>query len=155
MKYLSFVLLLIIPSLFSACKNDEICCGSGGKVPECQAKNLQNYIEANSITATKDSRGFYYNIISEGSGVNPTLVNSVKVNYKGSLTNGQVFDAGNGVTFSLSGLIRGWQLGIPLIKPGGKIFLYVPPALAYDCSGAGTIPPNSILIFEIDLIAVY
>jgi FKBP-type peptidyl-prolyl cis-trans isomerase FkpA len=155
MKYLSFLLLFIIPTFFNACKNDEICCGNNGKVPECQLKNLQSYIETNSITATKDNRGFYYNIISEGSGINPTIGNSVKVNYKGSLTNGTQFDAGNDVIFSLAGLIKGWQLGIPLIKPGGKIFLYVPPALAYDCSGAGSIPPNSILVFEIDLIAVY
>ena len=155
MKYLSYLILLLGPLFLSACKNDEICCGNGNNVPECQLKNLQSFIENNSITATKDSRGFYYRIVTEGSGINPTIGNSVKVNYKGALTNGNQFDAGNDVIFSLAGLIKGWQLGIPLIKPGGKIFLYVPPALAYDCSGAGTIPPNSILVFEIDLIAVY
>jgi len=80
----------------------------------------------------------------------------------GRLTNGTVFDqspAGGTKTFTLGGLIPGWQKGIPLISSGGKITLYIPPSLGYGSvdvkqNNIVIIPANSILIFEIDLVAV-
>jgi FKBP-type peptidyl-prolyl cis-trans isomerase len=48
----------------------------------------------------------------------------------------------------------GWQYGLPLIKPGGKILLYLPPSLGYGSSPVGTIPANSVLIFEVQLVSV-
>jgi FKBP-type peptidyl-prolyl cis-trans isomerase FkpA len=83
--------------------------------------------------------------------------------YKGYLTNGKVFDqtgttsnheAGTPVTFTLNQLISGWQLGLPLIKPGGKIILYLPASLGYGPYGQGSIPGNAALIFEITLVSV-
>ena len=65
-----------------------------------------------------------------------------------------MFDSGNNVQFNLSGLIIGWQEGIPLIAPGGSITLYLPPSLAYGSTAVGSIPANSILVFTIDLLAV-
>jgi len=79
----------------------------------------------------------------------------VVVNYVGKLTNGTIFDSGNNVSFSLGGLITGWQEGIPLIAPGGSITLYLPPSLAYGSRATGSIPANSNLIFKIDLKSVY
>ena len=67
---------------------------------------------------------------------------------------GSTFDSGNGVEFPLSNLITGWQEGIPLLSPGGKITLYLPPSLAYGTNASGSIPRNSNLIFTIDLIKV-
>ena len=71
------------------------------------------------------------------------------------MENGSVFDQNQaGVTFTLSQLILGWQKGIPLIKKGGSIKLYLPPSLGYGCNAVGAIPPGSNLIFSIDLIDV-
>ena len=73
-------------------------------------------------------------------------------------TNGNIFDQteANPATFLLGNLILGWKLGLPLIKPGGSIILYLPPSLAYgdNPDPRSGIPPNSVLIFEIKLVSV-
>jgi len=130
---------------------------SGCKKNESTPETLEAYIKRLGITdAVKDDRGFYYKIITEGTGVNPTVSNNVTLFYKGTLTNGNIFDQtdANPVTFGLGQLILGWQYGLPLIKPGGSIILYLPPELGYGIRSAGSIPPNSVLIFEIQLISV-
>ena len=115
---------------------------------------LKQYIDTNKISATEDSRGFYYTIESPGSGAKPMVSSNVTVNYVGKLTNGNTFDSGKAVSFNLRDLITGWQYGIPLIAPGGTITLYLPPTLAYGSQDQNGIPANSILIFKIDLIRV-
>jgi FKBP-type peptidyl-prolyl cis-trans isomerase FkpA len=130
---------------------------SGCKKNESTPETLEAYIKRLGITdAVKDDRGFYYKIITEGTGVNPTVSNNVTLFYKGTLTNGNIFDqtGANPVTFGLGQLILGWQYGLPLIKPGGSIILYLPPELGYGSRAAGSIPPNSVLIFEVQLISV-
>jgi FKBP-type peptidyl-prolyl cis-trans isomerase len=89
--------------------------------------------------------------------VAPTATSTVEVKYKGSLPNGYVFDqtpADSTFTNELSGLILGWQIGLPLMKEGGKATLFIPSALGYGSMYAGPIPPNSVLIFDIELIDV-
>ncbi|MCA6452324.1 MAG: FKBP-type peptidyl-prolyl cis-trans isomerase [Chitinophagaceae bacterium] len=73
--------------------------------------------------------------------------------YTGKLLNGTTFDAtANPISLSLSSVIDGWKIGLPLIKKGGRIKLVIPSALAYSCTGAGTsIPPNSPLFFDVTL----
>ena len=122
--------------------------------PAAEVATLKQYIDANNITATADSRGFYYSIQSPGTGSKPTICSNVTVNYAGKLTNGTAFDSGNNVSFGLNQLIVGWQEGIPLIAPGGSITLYLPPSLGYGANSAGSIPANSILVFKIDLLKV-
>ncbi len=98
----------------------------------------------------------YYTILDPGTGQAPEVCDGVSVKYIGKLTDGQTFDeSADPVIFNLSTLIGGWQLGIPLIKTGGKIRLYIPPSLGYGSQSTGSIPANSILIFDIDLVAVY
>ena len=73
------------------------------------------------------------------------------------LITGTVFDqtaADKTFTYALTGLIKGWQIGIPLMKKGGKATFYVPSELGYGGNDMGVIPPNSILIFDIELIDV-
>ncbi|WP_373512575.1 FKBP-type peptidyl-prolyl cis-trans isomerase [Persicitalea sp.] len=115
---------------------------------------LKQYLDANNIKATADDRGFYYTIDSPGSGAKPTLCSNVTVNYRGTLTNGNMFDSASGISFDLSRLIVGWQQSIPLISPGGSITLYLPPSLAYGSQAQSGIPANSILIFKIDLTRI-
>ncbi|RYF50166.1 MAG: FKBP-type peptidylprolyl isomerase, partial [Cytophagaceae bacterium] len=112
------------------------------------------YITSKGIKATADERGFYYTIQSPGTGAKPTICSEVTVNYVGKLTNNETFDSGNDVSFGLNQLVLGWQEGIPLIAPGGKITLYLPPSLAYGSQEQPGIPANSILVFEIELKTV-
>jgi FKBP-type peptidyl-prolyl cis-trans isomerase FkpA len=128
----------------------------------CQNKSIDSeraaildYASANGITATAHSTGLYYQITNPGSGTTPSINSKVFVTYTGKLLNGTQFDAGTtpvtGGGWALSGLISGWQIGLPLIQKGGSIKLIIPSSMAYGCQGAGTIPANSILFFDITL----
>ena len=121
--------------------------------------NLKAYLDANSLTYTQHPSGIFYNITTAGSGDNPGVCSTVTVKYLGKLTNGTGFDssykvAPAGTSFTLGGLIPGWQYGIPLIKNGGSIKLYIPPSLGYGSRDNGPIPANSNLVFTIDLVNV-
>jgi len=102
--------------------------------------------------------GLQYKIIKEGAGVAPKPTDNVKVNYKGMLIDGTEFDSsikrGQPTSFQLNQVIPGWTEGIQLIKPGGKIMLYIPSNLGYGERGPQVIPPGSTLIFEVELLEV-
>ena len=151
MQKLSIVIFLSVIA-FASCKKDDHrdCSPVTITAPPSEVETLRAYLTANNITASEDSRGFFYTINTAGS-TKPTVCNTVTVNYSGKLTDGTQFDAANNVTFSLSRLIVGWQEGIPLIGTGGSITLYLPPSLGYGSTAYGDIPANSILIFNIDL----
>ncbi|MCX6786473.1 MAG: FKBP-type peptidyl-prolyl cis-trans isomerase [Candidatus Kaiserbacteria bacterium] len=98
-----------------------------------------------------------------GTGAVAAVGNSVTVNYVGSFTNGTVFDASskhpetaNGFTFTLGAgnVIKGWDDGVVGMKVGGKRKLVVPPSLGYGPNDYGSIPGNSTLIFEVELLKV-
>lgn len=148
-------LLLFLPAIL-ACDKDE--CPYPDSIATASASeisDIQEYLDANSLTATQHPSGFFYRVNTAGAGATPDLCSAVTVKYIGKLTNGSVFDANaSGISFILGRLILGWQKGIPLIKPGGSITLYIPPSLGYGSSAVGSIPANSILIFDIDLVAV-
>ncbi|TYR32136.1 FKBP-type peptidyl-prolyl cis-trans isomerase [Sphingobacterium phlebotomi] len=103
--------------------------------------------------------GLYYEVIQEGSGAKPTGDDEVQVHYKGTLANGKVFDnsyeRGEPLNIDLANVIKGWQLGIPLMSSGAKYRLYIHSKLGYGERGAGVdIPPYSPLVFEIELIGI-
>ncbi len=148
------ITILFSVLILASCSKNENCDEVKTAAPVSEVNNLRDYLNTNGITTTEDSRGFFYTINSPGTGDKPTTCSSVTVNYIGKLLDGTTFDSGNNSSFFLSGLITGWQEGIPLIAPGGKITLYLPPTLAYGSSGVGSIPANSNLIFEIDLVKV-
>lgn len=101
-------------------------------------------------------QGLYYKMMKEGAGRQVTVNDTVTVHYKGYLfANDSVFDQTREkpATFPLKRLIRGWQIGVPLCKVGGKIKLVIPSDLAYSIrTRAAKIPPNSILVFEIEVL---
>jgi peptidylprolyl isomerase/FKBP-type peptidyl-prolyl cis-trans isomerase FklB len=104
--------------------------------------------------------GVQYKVVKAGpaTGVSPKVVDEVKVHYEGKLLSGLVFDSsfqrGTPATFPLRGLIPAWTEALQLMKPGDEWLLYVPPALGYGAQGAGPIPPNSVMVFRIQLIDV-
>lgn len=115
--------------------------------------DILEYIEENNLDAVETEDGLFHIITEPGNDQMPNLNSQVNVNYTGKLLNGSVFDSGTDVSFVLSNLIRGWQLGIPLLGEGGSGTFIVPPQLGYGFNGTGGIPGNSILVFDIDLIA--
>lgn len=102
--------------------------------------------------------GLQYKIIQEGLGVSPVDTSIVTVHYTGTLINGTVFDSsvkrGQPAQFPVNGVIPGWTEALQLMKPGSKWILYIPPQLAYGEYGNQGIEPNSMLIFEVELISV-
>ncbi len=155
MKRIYLIATIFLIGLAGCKKDDPKCPEVSVTAPAAEVQTLKAYIQANNITATEDPRGFFYTIDSLGSGSKPTACSAVSVDYVGKLTNGTVFDSGDDVSFYLSELILGWQEGIPLVAPGGKITLYLPPSLAYGPNANGSIPANSNLIFNITLNKVY
>lgn len=119
--------------------------------------SISDYISDKSLVGfTATPEGIYIKMEAEGSQAKPNIGSNVTVHYKGSLTNGDVFDSsydrGAPSTFSLGGVIRGWQIGIPKFGKGGKGTLIIPPSYGYGETGQGSIPKNAILIFDIELI---
>jgi len=103
--------------------------------------------------------GLQYKVLAEGSGKMPKAEDTVTVHYKGTLIDGREFDAsykrGQPATFKVNGVIKGWSEALQLMKEGSKWQLYIPPDLAYGERAMGPqIPPNSALIFEVELISV-
>ena len=128
------------------------------KAPANEIQDVQTYLSSNSITnAIQHCSGLFYRIAAPGNGKTPNVCSTVSAFYTGRFTNGNVFDqtTTTPANFPLTNVIEGWKKGVPLIKEGGKIFLYIPPTLAYGSAGRSGIPPNSILIFEIDLQSVF
>ena len=101
--------------------------------------------------------GLQYTIIAEGAGEKIAPQDTVWVNYKGTLVDGTVFDEHNseeGIQFVANRVIRGWTEGLGLVGEGGKMTLYIPSDLAYGERGQQTIAPNSVLIFDVEVLKV-
>ena len=100
--------------------------------------------------------GLQYEVLTEGSGPKPGATDKVTVHYKGTLTNGKVFDSsydrGEPISFGLNQVIKGWTEGLQLIGKGGKIHLWVPSDLGYGARSMGEIPANSVLEFDVELV---
>ena len=103
--------------------------------------------------------GLQYLVLEEGKGKSPKATDTVLVHYKGNLLDGTEFDSSykrnEPISFPLNGVIPGWTEGVQLMKEGGKIRLFIPSNLAYGSRGAGgVIPPDSTLVFDIELLKV-
>lgn len=155
--YKNFLVILALPFLMSACTKTTNQCNTTGVPTAAELSVLKSNLAAKSITAIKSPAGFYYEIISQGTGAVPTSNSTVRVRYTGKLFNNSIFDTNttyDGAKLKLSSLISGWQKGLKLINVGGEINLYLPPTLGYGCTAQSSIPANSNLIFNIQLLEV-
>jgi FKBP-type peptidyl-prolyl cis-trans isomerase FklB len=103
--------------------------------------------------------GLQYRVIKAGNGQKPKVSDTVVVNYRGTLINGEEFDSsyarGQPASFELANIIKGWQEVLPLMPVGSKWQVVIPPDLAYGERGAGdAIGPNETLVFEIELLSI-
>ncbi|MDW6005523.1 FKBP-type peptidyl-prolyl cis-trans isomerase [Vibrio mangrovi] len=116
----------------------------------------QNAKEEGVITTES---GLQYRVLQEGTGEqHPALSDKVKVHYHGTLLDGKVFDSSvnrnKPITFGVKQVIKGWQEGLQLMVVGQKVRLFVPASLAYGNRGIRTIPPGSLLIFDVELLDI-
>jgi FKBP-type peptidyl-prolyl cis-trans isomerase len=102
--------------------------------------------------------GLQYQVMRQGNGATPKANDRVKVHYVGTLIDGTKFDSSydreTPAEFPLSGVIPGWTEGLQLMPVGSKYKLFIPGELAYGENGSGPIPPNSTLIFEVELLEI-
>ena len=124
-------------------------------------KDLQMILTAvknKEIDTTGSKEGVYYYMLKEGTGDMVSVNDTVTVNYKGTLLkDGSIFDQTKDkpATFPLKRLIKGWQIAVPLCKVGGKIRFFIPSGLAYTIrSRSKAIPPNSVLVFDVEVLGV-
>ena len=130
------------------------------EIEETKARNeafLKSNGERPEVKTTQS--GLQYEILSEGKGPRPTVEDTVRVHYTGTLIDGTKFDSsvdrGEPTKFGLLQVIPGWTEGLCLLPEGSKAKLYIPARLAYGERGAGNmIPPYATLIFEIELLEV-
>lgn len=120
--------------------------------------------EASTTAPTSEIKttasGLKYQVLKSGTGtVSPKATDAVKVHYHGTLLNGTVFDSsverGEPISFPLNRVIAGWTEGLQLMKVGDKFKFEIPANLAYgENSPSPTIPPNSTLVFEVELLGI-
>jgi len=156
---LKLVTVVVLTISFTACsgnkpKQKEVI--KPVNFAEENQQEIEKYISDQNLQAKKTASGLYYVIEEEGEGENPVASSTVRVAYKGAFTNGKVFDQSKaeGISFPLSGVIKGWTEGIPLFKVGGKGKLIIPSSLGYGRRGTRGIPGGSVLIFDIKLLEI-
>ncbi|MFL5728721.1 MAG: FKBP-type peptidyl-prolyl cis-trans isomerase [Cytophagaceae bacterium] len=122
---------------------------------------INDYIKSNGLAARRTPSGLYYVQIQKGNGISPKPGQTVQVHYTGKLLNGNIFDSSvqRGMPFEfvlgVGQVIKGWDEGIALMKTGEKGRLLIPYGLGYGPGGGGgSIPPNSVLIFDVELIGI-
>jgi len=150
MKILNVWAIILFSTLLISCGGDE------NELID-NATQIQEFIASNNLDAMEvDDTGLFYVVSKEGDGDFPTVQDEVTVHYHGTFLDGSVFDSsvarGVPATFPLSGVITGWQLGIPKFSKGGAGKLIIPSNLAYGQGGTAGIPGNSVLVFDVELI---
>ena len=127
-----------------------------GTVKEEGEKFLAENALKEGIQVTES--GLQYEVLKMGRGKKPAATDRVKVHYHGTLIDGTVFDSsverGEPTSFGLNQVIAGWTEGLQLMPVGSKFRFYIPQELGYGSRNAGSIPPYSTLIFEVELLGI-
>ncbi|MDC9590378.1 FKBP-type peptidyl-prolyl cis-trans isomerase [Xenorhabdus sp. XENO-10] len=127
-----------------------------GENSEKGVKYRKEFAKKAGVVETKT--GLLYKIEKEGTGKAPKETDTVVVNYKGALIDGKAFDSSydrkEPLTIRLDSVIPGWKEGLQHVKKGGKITLVLPPNLAYGQASVPSIPANSTLVFDVELLDI-
>ncbi len=141
--------------VFTSCSKSADKCSfdeCGFRASDAEIARVQAYLSTNGITtATEHCSGLYYEVVTEGTGRWINNCATVTARYKLKLENNVVIQEATS-QFSLNEVVAGWTIGIPLVKTGGKIKLYIPPSLGYANNPRQGIPANSMLIFDVELL---
>ena len=156
-------MVAVLACFYMACKMDPLYDDIKTQQAAIDDAKIARFIDSLGIPAKKTDRGLYYQIIAPGTPLGRPWekTDTIGIHYVGRFLTGDVFDstavADRPTKFLMADAIEGWELGIPLIQPGGQIRLIVPSGLAYQNRQIGavdSIPPNSILDFDIKLISI-
>jgi peptidylprolyl isomerase len=120
---------------------------------------IEQYLQEHNLEASPLENGMYYIETKKGNGASPQTGQTCVMNYTGTFLNGDIFDTSVGrgpfeFPLGMGRVIQGWDLGVAMMREGGKAILVLPSYLAYGERGAGTIPPNTPLVFEVELLNV-
>jgi FKBP-type peptidyl-prolyl cis-trans isomerase FkpA len=154
LKSLSAVL---VPLAFAACLNGTETI-TYPNVP-IESTTFATSLNVNLATSTKTATGMYFRDVTVGTGKTAAVGDSVSVYYSGALANGQLFDqlvspaTPYGVRVGANRVIPGFEQGLVGMKVGGVRQLIIPPALAYGSAGNSGIPPYSVLVFQVNMVA--
>ncbi len=133
---------------------------------EIDEKLIQDYLAKNNIKASKTPSGLYYTITQKGLGPNAASGKKVTMNYTGRTLDGNMFDSNTDpakghvqpfvFTLGVGQVIKGWDEGVQLLNLGSKATFFIPSAMAYGERGAagGAIPPNAVLMFDVEVVAI-
>ncbi|MDN3644016.1 FKBP-type peptidyl-prolyl cis-trans isomerase [Lutimonas halocynthiae] len=140
--------------LFISCNDDENCLDKDYRAEN--EEEIIEFIDFNNLDASESGSGLFYVIDEPGTGAQPTQNSNVTVAYKGTFTNGDIFDQSDedGISFDLNRVIPGWTEGIQYFKEGGSGLLLIPAHLAYGSCDYNGIPGGSVLVFEVNLISI-
>lgn len=175
-KIMILMIAGLVTVLFSSCEED--CENLRGECPEEQLAEdvqlIEQYLEDNNLTAERlTSYDLYYIIEEQGTGEEPENGQNISVNYVGKFLDGKVFDTSiesvardadiysenrtyEPFSFTLGQrqVILGWDVGMKLVNEGGKAILILPSYMAYGPRGSGSIPANTVLLFEVELVSI-
>src|SRR5712671_515556 len=158
MKLLSILTLTIALGLFAGCSGND---NKPVAAAEAKPGNEEAFLAANAKKegVVTTSSGLQYKVMKSGTGESPKLDEKVKVHYHGTLIDGTVFDSsvqrGEPIVFPVGAVIPGWVEALQLMKVGDKWQLVIPAKLAYgEQSPTPAIPPNSVLIFKVELLGI-
>jgi peptidylprolyl isomerase len=165
------IFFFAIVALFSACKEQEYVSPYYQTPEQVEAQKkadeetIRKYFRANNVDTTKVTRtnsGLYHLTTKAGEGDLIKAGQQVTVHYIGKFVNNQTFDnsysRANPIVFTVGvnplEVIKGWDEGMRLMRAGEEGFLYIPSYLAYGYYGSGSVPPNTVLIFDIKVLSV-
>jgi FKBP-type peptidyl-prolyl cis-trans isomerase len=157
MKHLPQVLVIATAALILAGCSPSSQSGTGTNSPAASTTAAPAVTDTNLTTTAS---GLQYTVLKHGTGtVSPKATDMVTVHYVGTLLDGTVFDSsvarGQPAQFPLNQVIPGWTEGLQLMKVGDKFKFIIPAPLAYGAnSPSPTIPPNSTLVFEVELLSI-
>lgn len=151
MKKIIYLLVLVFSI---GCSSDE----SSIDIDAQNEAEITQYLTDKNLTAQKTASGLYYIITKQGSGMEkPTSNSEVTVFYEGFFTNGKIFDKSKtsaGTDFGLNEVVSGFSEGLQLLTEGGEARLILPSRLGYGSRGSGSIPPGSVILFDVKLIKI-